>query len=220
VDPEDANLRARLADLEVNIRFALADDVDRAFDSWYGRTIARGGYEPLFSPEAVLYFYDGRDVLRERDLCEEIDGLSLDRWEEDWRMLDELRREGNNVRSELEREAGVAGRRHFRFTEAVYPFTGFRDDVLFFATAGGRLSGDFMTVSAGRVGLYRTVGEGRSALRVTYPDVAAAVRAVRGVCLDRRNIGLARGDYRRYLESRDKASRREPDAARVARVKP
>lgn len=220
VDPEDANLRARLADLEVNIRFALADDVDRAFDSWYGRTIARGGYEPLFSPEAVLYFYDGRDVLRERDLCEEIDGLSLDRWEEDWRMLDELRREGNNVRSELEREAGVAGRRHFRFTEAVYPFTGFRDDVLFFATAGGRLSGDFMTVSAGRVGLYRTVGEGRSALRVTYPDVAAAVRAVRGVCLDRRNIGLARGDYRRYLESRGKASRREPDAARVARIKP
>ncbi len=96
----------------------------------------------------------------------------------------------------------------------------FRDDVLFFATAGGRLSGDFMTVSAGRVGLYRTVGEGRSALRVTYPDVAAAVRAVRGVCLDRRNIGLARGDYRRYLESRGKASRREPDAARVARVKP
>lgn len=219
VDPEDANLRSRLAELEVNIRFADAGDIDRAFDSWYGRLCACGGYDPPHYPEAVLYFYDGRDVLRERDMCGEIDGLSLERWEEDWRMLDHLRCEGDGIRSELEREAGVTGDRHFRFTEAVYPFTGYRNDVLFFATGGGRLSGDFMTVSAGCVGLYRTVGEGRSVLRATYPDVAAAVRAARGVCLSRRNIGLARGDYARYVECRGRTVRKGADLPAAACVK-
>ncbi len=205
--PKDDNLRTLLAERELNVRFTEPSSFWDAMNAWTDKVL-KPGFESDVRPELVLYAYDGKDLHSERELSFGLERKDQIVWEGDWKLIDELRSRGDEVRSELERAAGIEdNERHFRFGQAYVPTVFLRNDALFITNRYGISSGDFITAVNGRIALYREkdYADGLSVPVRVFKDVDEAVGAVRTVCLSEKNIGLARSEYESYKQGLSKA---------------
>ena len=207
VDPGDRLLRTKLAETGANVRFVRPADVRAAVDRWID-TQSRPGFEQEERPRLVFYTYDGLDVRSEKDLAVGADRVPRGEYGSDWELIEVIRDEGERIRRDLESAAGIPETStRFKFSTAVFPYAGIRDDALFLSSDCGRSMGDFITVAQGRVALYREYdpqGKLSKPVRV-FPSAKAAMSLVRNAVLSRENVELARGDYLAYLQSQSRS---------------
>lgn len=203
IDADDRNLRTKLADMEANVRFVAPDAFIKAMEAWLERD-GKPGFESAVQPEMVMYIYDGNDVRDERAVSLNLDRLEGQGWGSDWLLIDALRDKGEEIRTELERAAGIPEGRHFKFGDAIFPSTNLRNDALFLSKNYNGFSDDFITVANGQVALYRGYDPAKrlSDPKARYASVDDAVKAVRKVCLSERNIAAAKKEFQGYLQSR------------------
>lgn len=196
VMPEDDALRSLLAERDINVRFTSPKDLENAFQRWFDKA-AKAGVEPAINPEIVLYYYDGRNLRSEREISMVSNREMRQGWEKDWAMIDALRKGGEEIRSELERAAGLPEGLHFKFSDVIVPSTILRSDALFLTNRFGLPGADFLTVVNGSVALFRgyVPGESYSVKKVSFDSVEDALKAVRKVCMKDENISKARNEY-------------------------
>ena len=209
VAPEgDDLLRRLLAATGSNVRFTSPDVLSDALDR-YIRANAVPGFESERIPQVVRYIYDGLTLSSEKEVSVGVDRNCGRGYPSDWTAIDMLRHEGEKMRREFEREAGVPEGRHFRFGEAVYPTLGIRDDALFLTSRYGSALGDFVTCSKGGVCLYRDYDpdRGLSAPAVRFKGIDDAIASLRKVVFSERNLGVAKKEYLSFSRRQAKGVR-------------
>ena len=209
VAPEgDDLLRRLLAATGSNVRFTSPDVLSDALDR-YIRANAVPGFESERIPQVVRYIYDGLTLSSEKEVSVGVDRNCGRGYPSDWTAIDMLRHEGEKMRREFEREAGVPEGRHFRFGEAVYPTLGIRDDALFLTSRYGSALGDFVTCSKGGVCLYRDYDpdRGLSAPTVRFKGIDDAIASLRKVVFSERNLGVAKKEYLSFSRRQAKGVR-------------
>ena len=204
----DDLLRMLLAETGNNVRFTSGERLCEALER-YIRSNAVPGFESGVAPQLVRYFYDGLSLRSEKEVSVGVDRECGHDYRSDWTAIGMLRDEGEKIRSELERRAGVPEGRHFRFGKALYPALGIRDDALFLTSRYGAALGDFVTCSKGGVCLYGDYDpdKGLSAPKVRYKSVDDAIKGIREVVFSERNLRLARREYQAFSQSHSRAPR-------------
>lgn len=204
----DDHLRMLLAAMGHNVRFTSADDLSDAFQRHLD-TSSVPGFEGPYTPQVVRYIYDGLTLQSEKEVSVGVDRNCRKDYSSDWMVIGQLREEGEKMRSEFERRAGVPEGRHFRFRDAVYPSLGFRDDALFLTSRCGAAIGDFITCSRDGVCLYRDYDPDSrlSAPTVRFASPEAALAGVRKVVFSERNLGIARQEYLSFSQQRSRGVR-------------
>ena len=222
VDFGDSNLRSKLSERELNIRFIDFATLDHAFDRWLKSNATHGFMDKdVPTPEVVVYFYDGQDIRTERELSLSDDGPDRAAWREDLQSVLILRNRCEALRYELEAAAGIPdGSPHFRFPKATTPSTYLRDDAVFLCSHFGIASEDFLTIKNGKVGLYRGSPENisMSVLKATFPSMNDALKSLRSVVLSDENVVLARKDYERYQKSLGEGEGRTPSETPTPKI--
>ena len=135
----DDLLRMLLAETGNNVRFTSGERLCEALER-YIRSNAVPGFESGVAPQLVRYFYDGLSLRSEKEVSVGVDRECGHDYRSDWTAIGMLRDEGEKIRSELERRAGVPEGRHFRFGKALYPALGIRDDALFLTSRTAALT--------------------------------------------------------------------------------
>lgn len=197
--PDDDRLRAALVEREPNIRFTDWEHFVNGVNAWMEKD-ATPGFEGPMRPEMVRYAWDGMTLRSEKEINLNQDRFLREAWGNDWDLIAELRRGGEDIRLELEKLAGIEGRKHFKFESALYPNLHMRDDALFLSSDCGRGMSDFITVSQGKVALYRDYDPDKalSTPRKVFNSVSEALSSVRSIVLGEKNVRKASMDYKAY----------------------
>lgn len=202
--PEDVRLKAAFAEREPSLRFVSPETLVSAMERWM-EADARPGFEAETRPEVVRYAWDGDRLRSEKEVNIDQPRQLKESWGNDWVLIDAMRSEGEEIRSELERAAGIpeGEGRHFKFEHALYPCLGIRDDALFLASGCGRTMGDFITVANGNVSLYREYDPDNALSEPLrrFDSAKHAMGIVRKHILGEKNVSLAAADYQSYLKS-------------------
>lgn len=200
----DVRLKAALVEQEPSLRFVSPEKLLAAMNRWM-EADARPGFEDAVRPEIIRYAWDGDKLRSEKEVNIDQSRQLKESWGNDWDLIAGMRREGEEIRAELERAAGIPEGEgaHFKFENALYPCLGIRDDALFLVSGCGRTMGDFITVANGNVSLYREY-DPDSALSEPlrrFDSAQHAMSVVRKHILGEKNVSLAAADYQTYLKS-------------------
>lgn len=204
---DDTKLRSALVEREPSIRMVSPEKFVEAVGRWLDRDSVPG-FESDLRPEIVRYAWDGQTLRSEKEVNINQSRQLNDSWGNDWDLIAELRRQGDEIRTELEKEVGITDGKHFKFENALYPSLSMRDDALFLSSSCGRSMGDFITVTNGNVSLYREYDPDKALSEPVkrFSSVREALDTVRDVVLGEKNISLAAKDYQSYLL--DKANKK------------
>ena len=214
---DDQALRTALVNRDPNIRLVDADRLNDILDRWFDYD-CRPGFEEAVRPELVRLAWDGAKLLDEKQVSLDQERDIREGWTDDWDLIGALREEGAKIRRELQEAAGIPGDRLFKFSDALYPSLGIRDDALFLSADCGSVS-DFVTVSKGRVALYCDYDPDKPLPepKRTFSCLNEALDKVRRTVLGPRNVERAAVDYQKYLkaQARVKAQEVKPRGPKV-----
>lgn len=206
---DDMRVKRALVAENPNIRLVGEETLLNAIGNWINYDCVPG-MEHAQRPEIVRFAWDGETLRSEKEVCLFLaqkngvdEDLQLQRLEHDWDIIKHLRAEGEKVRRELEKAAGIPEGSHFNFTNAVYPSYGLRDDALFLTDKCGRHITNFITSAGGQITYNREYDADRmlSAPEKSFSSVNEAMDTVRKAILNPKNIEAAKMDYQRYVQS-------------------
>lgn len=211
---DDAKLRSALTEVEPSLRFVSMEKFEQALKRWIDID-AVPGFESEIRPELVRYAWDGQTLRSEKEVnIDQSRDISV--WGNDWDLINAMRREGEEIRAALEKEAGIDKGSHFKFETALYPSLSLRDDALFLTSGCGKTYGDFITVANHDVCMYREYDPDKALSEPVkrFESAREAMDTVRRVVLGEKNIAMAVKDYQSYLLSQaNKKSKGEKASA-------
>ena len=196
---DDLPLRKELVKRDVNIRLVDANHFDDALERWVAAD-QKPGFEDAVRPELVRLVWDGAKLMDEREVALDQERDVQKGWTDDWELIDYVREKGSDIRRELQEAVGINDDRLFKFSTALYPNLGLRNDALFLSTDCGSAA-DFITVVRGKVALYRDYDVNKSLPEpaAVFKSVDDALSRVRKVILGPSNVQRAAEDYQKYL---------------------